>query len=183
MNRYYLIKEIHMKEKENNKNFMSASNLPYPPISVQKPNKYYALLLLEDYTGVVSEMTAINQYIYHDFTIYNTNPKIAKVLEHIAIVEMHHLDILAQLIILLGGNPTFYNQGNYWNGSYVYYGNNVLEKLIADLNAEKEAIKNYQLHIKIINDPYIKNILSRIVIDEEIHVQIFNDLISDLRRV
>lgn len=37
---------------------------PYPEPMVLAPNQYYAMLLLEDYTGQVSEMTAINQYLY-----------------------------------------------------------------------------------------------------------------------
>lgn len=40
---------------------------PYPEIKVLKPNLYYANLLIDDYAGVISEFTAISQYLYHYF--------------------------------------------------------------------------------------------------------------------
>lgn len=156
------------------------SNLPYPEIKVSCPNKHYALLLRDDYAGLVSEMTAITQYLYHYFDIKGCNKEIAKKLESIAIVEMHHLEILAQLIILLGEKPIYFSNNTFWNGSFVDYGNNILDQLRSDLAAELKAIQKYNMHIRMINDPCIQKILERIILDEQIHVQIFTDMINAL---
>jgi bacterioferritin len=55
--------------RENNIHKGYASPLPYPEIKVMEPNKYYATLLLEDYAGMISELTAVNQYSYHSFML------------------------------------------------------------------------------------------------------------------
>lgn len=159
---------------------MYKSDLPYPEIKVNAPNRQYALLLRDDYAGLVSEITAINQYLYHYFDNKEQYKEIALKLEKIAIVEMHHMEILAELITLLGEKPVYFSNNTFWNGSFVDYGNNLLDQLYSDLQAELKAIENYNYHIKIIKDPNIKKILERIVIDEKIHVKIFTDLINSL---
>lgn len=113
-------------------------------------------------------MTAINQYIYHHFVI--NNKEISEMLEKVAIVEMHHLEMLAELIIKLGDNPIYYSQNNYWDGYYVNYGYNIFDQLNSDLDSELKAIQIYQRQIEIIKDPYIQEILQRIVLDEQVHV-------------
>lgn len=75
---------------------------PYPPID-PKPNPHYAQILMEDYAGIVSELTAITKYEYQSVVLMNTFPHFAKELSRIGMAEMHHLHILAQLIFKLGG--------------------------------------------------------------------------------
>ncbi len=154
------------------------SDIPYPEIKVLQPNLYYAKLLQEDYAGIVSEFTAINQYIYHSFLIKSIDEEMSETIECIAIEEMHHLKILAELIILLGGKPTFSFQNNVWNSNYVNYGFNLLNQLNSDLQSEYDAIQTYKEHIELIKDPYIEKILQRIILDEETHVKLFKEMIS-----
>ena len=165
----------------NHKINLYKSDLPYPQIKVMGKNKYYALLLKEDYVGMVSEMTAINQYLYHYFVNNDNYKDIAHMLEQISIVEMTHLEILAKLIILLGEKPIYYSNNSFWNGSYVDYGSNILEQLKSDLESEYKAIDNYNNDILKIDDPYIKDILKRIILDEEIHVELFKEAILKLK--
>jgi len=151
---------------------------PYPEPRVVRPNHYYAMLLLEDYAGTVSEMTAINQYFYHHLT-FETYNDLAELEECISIIEMHHLELLGETIQLLGVPPEFRtltnNRANYWNASYVYYGNNICDRLAADIAAEKAAIQNYRFHQYIIDDPNIKQLLERIIKDEEHHLRLFSE--------
>ncbi|OPX87950.1 MAG: Manganese containing catalase [Pelotomaculum sp. PtaB.Bin104] len=113
---------------------------PYPAVRVTGPNRQYAELLLEDYAGVVSEITAINQYLYHYFTLEGINEEVADLEECISLVEMHHMELLAEAIKLLGVDPRYRvirnNQEIYWNAAFVYYGYNVCDKLAADVAAE-----------------------------------------------
>ncbi|SFQ94713.1 ferritin-like domain-containing protein [Desulfoscipio geothermicus] len=151
----------------------------YPEIRVQRPNRYYAELLLEDYAGQVSEMTAINQYFYHHVVFKEKYADLAALEECISIIEMWHLEMLAETILLLGVDPRIRtltgNQTVYWNANYVYYGNSVCDRLAADIAAEKSAIVQYRKHRDLINDPYIDAILERIIMDEQHHLRLFTE--------
>lgn len=151
---------------------------PYPEIRIVRPNHYYAMLLLEDYAGTVSEMTAINQYFYHYLT-FEKYDDLAELEECISIIEMFHLELLGKTIRMLGVLPEFRtlnnNRSTYWNASYVYYGKNVCDRLASDIAAEITAIKQYRQHQQLIDDPYIKELLERIIKDEEHHLKLFKD--------
>lgn len=151
---------------------------PYPEPRVVRQNHYYAMLLLEDYAGTVSEMTAINQYFYHHLTFENY-PDLENLEECISIIEMHHLDLLGETILLLGVDPEYRtltnNRANYWSASYVYYGSNICDRLASDIAAEKSAIQQYRYHQYLIDDPNIKELLERIIKDEEYHLKLFGD--------
>lgn len=151
---------------------------PYPPVRVLKANPQYACLLQDDYAGVVSEFTAISQYLYHHFFFKKINPELGELLEQVSIVEMYHMELLAETIIALGGNPqiigSFSTGGNFWNGSFIYYGSQLCDQLKADIDAEYKAIEEYYKHIQMIDDPYVKAILQRIIADEQVHIRLFN---------
>ncbi|HEX3048176.1 MAG TPA: manganese catalase family protein [Bacillota bacterium] len=153
----------------------------YPEPKVQAPNHYYASLLLEDYAGPTSELTAINQYLYHHFTLHHLKD-LAELEECIAIIEMKHMELLAETIILLGVDPQFRTLTNnlpaYWSATSVYYGVDACDKLTADISAETQAIKSYRRHQQMIDDPYIKVLLERIIKDEEHHRDLFCDALA-----
>lgn len=151
---------------------------PYPEVKVMRPNLCYACLLMDDYAGVISEFTAISQYLYHSFFFKDIDDELGKLLENVAIVEMLHMGILASVIIKLGGNPqirgSYSTCNNFWNGSFVYYGEELCEQLKANIDSEYKAIREYRKHISMIQDPYIKAILQRIILDEKVHIRLFN---------
>ena len=155
---------------------MYKSNLPYPDIKVEKENIEYAKLLMYPYASMVSEDTATHLYMYQSFILDNN---IGKILENIAIVEMHHLEMLAKTINLLGLKPEYKSNDIPWTSNYVNYNTNLKDILKINIEAETLAIKNYQNLIKVINDKYIKKMLERIIVDEEIHLKIFNDLYNE----
>ena len=73
------------------------ANLPYPEVCVEHKNKFYASLLLDDYASCTSEYTAIAQYVYAH--VKTEDECIQDVFLGIAIVEMCHLDLLADVIL------------------------------------------------------------------------------------
>lgn len=153
---------------------------PYPPISVMEPNPRYAKILLDSYAGTISEMTAINMYIYHHYDSEDDIPEFADVVEAVAIVEMYHLEILAKLIVLLGGDPRYYgSNGAWWSGTYVNYltGEPCLQ-IHADIQAERAAITQYRQQIIAIDDQNIQAILERIIKDEQLHLAQFRKLLN-----
>jgi bacterioferritin len=137
------------------------------------------MLLLEDYAGAVSEMTAINQYFYHYLTFEEKHDDIAELEECVSIIEMYHLELLGKTIRLLGVAPEYRTITNnrviYWNASFVYYGQGICDRLAADIAAERMAIQNYRQHQQLIGDPYIKELLERIIMDEQHHLQLFTN--------
>jgi len=156
---------------------------PYPEIKVRCPNLHYAEMLMDDYAGAVSEFTAINQYLYHHFFFQKVGKKLGELMENIAINEMRHMEILADLIIQLGGNPVIRGgcstEGRFWTGNLIYYGANIREQLQADINAECQAIKGYQKHIRLISDTYIQAVLQRIILDERVHLRLFAQALKE----
>ena len=148
---------------------------PYPPIRVECPNPEYARLLLDDYAGMVSEMTAINQYLFHHYDMPEQFAEVTELLEGVSIVEMRHLEMLAELIKLLGQPPMYMDgEGRFWDASFVQYlPSHPCEQLQADIEAEQLAIQTYRHHMEIIDDRYIRAVLARIIQDEQLHLKLF----------
>jgi len=156
--------------------------LPYPRIGDVKKNEKYAQLLLDDYAGRDSELTAITQYIYQHFTMDDINREIANTTMSIAKVEMKHLELLGEAIVKLGGCPVFRggyeNKDEYWNGRNPVYSVNPIEVLRANIHAEKTAIENYSKRVAMIDEPDIQNLLKRIIRDEQVHYMIYSNLLK-----
>lgn len=161
------------------------SEIKCPCIKVQEKNINYAKLLLEDYAGSTSEETAIHLYIYEHIVTEDRLKEYSEALASIARVEMHHLKILGKLIKLLGLKPvygSFSNNNNFkpWSGLFVDYSIDLKSMLESDIKRETKAIQKYKLHRSLINDKYIKEILTKIIQDEEIHLSIFNKFYQEL---
>lgn len=52
--------------------------------------------------------------------------------------------------------------------------------LQADIAAEKDAIEQYQMHIKMIQDDCVDAVLARIIKDEEYHIMLLRNLMEEL---
>lgn len=158
-------------------------NISYPRIEVTEKNLKYANLLLNDFAGPFSEMTAINQYFYQHLIVDKEHKDIAEALECISMVEMHHLEMLGEIIVLLGGNPLprIENGRNsrYWIGCDISPTQNIKKFLIENIKAEEGAIKAYKRRIAQIKDPKIVTILERIIMDEEHHLGIFQKFLDE----
>lgn len=154
------------------------SSEPYPKPMVEQCNSYYAQLLFEDYAGPVSELTAISQYINHCITS-RSDYDVVELIRKIAITEMRHFELLGITIQLLGSSPVIgcvnNNTMDYWSSKFVYYGNDIIDRLSANATHEANAIRNYRIHQKKIDDPYIKKLLERIISDEELHLRLLMD--------
>ncbi len=161
-------------------------DIPYPIVRVEEKNPYYADLLSQDYAGEVSETTATLLYSYQHFDTFNSNEEFSKVIEEISFVEMKHLEMLGKTINLLGKKPVYKtcesSRGDcvMWTSSNVNYDNEMRDMLKTDIKSEKIAIKNYEHHKELIDDKYIKEMLSRIILDEKRHLEIFETLLEKL---
>ena len=77
-------------------------DLPYPPVQVREKNQNYADLIAISYCGMVSEMSAIMQYINNENRIFHQNCQMGKAFLGMAMAEMMHMQMLGQLVCLLG---------------------------------------------------------------------------------
>ncbi len=158
----------------------------YPEIKVERPNLEYAKLLLQDYAGTVSEDTAVHLYMYQHLLQNEKWEEFAEALEDIAIVEMHHLEILGKLILKLGLNPIYATVDSsndnviYWTSENVDYTDDIKKMLQVDIQAETLAIEQYELHKEMMDDKYIRAIIDRIIQDEKEHLKIFKELYNKL---
>ncbi len=146
---------------------------------VEQQNSEYAQILLQDYAGSVSEFTAIMLYTYQQIIKSQDNKQFAKTLEEISIDEMRHLELLGRTISLLGLEPEYHtidcsnNKEIPWTAQNVNYVTKIKEMLLVNIQSEQQAIINYEEHRKIIDDKYIKQLLTEIIADEEEHLRIF----------
>lgn len=161
-----------------------ASSEPYPKIEVKESNIRYAQILSQNFSGCKSEFTTITQYIYQNLILNSFYSEMAKTIQRIAIVEMHHLNIFGQLITLLGGYPKYqaiYPNGyRIWNGNFVNYSTNINQILYNNVISEQKAYDSYISQAEYIKDENICAVLERIAKDEKIHIDIFNNYISQI---
>lgn len=156
--------------------------LSYPKVHVTEPNAEYAKVLLGDYAGHVSEFGAIAQYIFHMIVLEEDYPDVSEALLGIAIVEMDHLDMLGDLINELGTPPQFRScedrRSTYWCATprNVDYSVTVRKALLSDISIEMKAIANYEKSIEQIDNEEIRCLIRRIILDEEMHIEVFSGL-------
>lgn len=180
-----------MEQKENSLSnqcsFMGVqpimADLPYPPIQVRERNPAYANMLSIDYCGSVSELSAITQYINNENRLSCENCSIAKTLLGIGMAEMMHLQKLGELIVLLGGRVDYtakFRDGKrkMWTPEYLKLPEQVQAMLVADIEAEKGAIHQYEAHIKMIKDDCVNAVLRRIIMDEQYHIMLLRAMLN-----
>ena len=173
----------------NSCNFMGIKpimlELAYPPIQVRERNPFYANLLSADYCGAVSELSAITQYINNENRMSGEKCSLAKTILGIAMAEMMHLQKLGELIFLLGGDVDFTVRTQngctqMWSPQYLTIPHKPREMLIADIESEKDAIRQYKMHSEMICDSNVNAVLSRIIKDEEYHIIVLQALMEEL---
>ncbi len=142
-----------------------------------RQNLKYANLLYDSFGGEAGELTAVSQYIYEHIELRRYE-SFSKILLSISIEEMHHLELIGDLIKRLGGKPYFINrQQCNWNSSNVkYHFNNIYNMLSYNIKSEKKVIEEYKKAITYTQNKSIRDLLERIILDEQTHLEIFNRL-------
>lgn len=162
---------------DNNSNFKG--NEPYPEMNNVKENQHFGRMLYNSYSGSVSELTTVLQYVNENISS-QTSQELKNVLIKIAIEEMFHLKILGDLLVKLGFIPYFMgSRNNKWCSDNVKYKFNCIDDMLKyNIEGEKLAIKEYKRLIENTDDNCVKAVLERIIKDEENHIRIFKSLLS-----
>lgn len=152
-------------------------NLPYPDVKICKKSRHDAALLLEDYASCcISEYTTISQYMYAH--VVSKSDCISQTFYGITLVEMCHLDLLAGVIKDLGVNPKFHDSNcEKWCSDCVRYGRCTKDRIKLAIKGECRAIEQYRMHIEKLHNKCIKDLLARIILDEQLHIKIFKSLL------
>ena len=65
-----------------------------------------------------------------------------------------------------------------WTPEYLKIPEQTKGMLLADIEAEKAAITQYEAHIKMIKDDCVVAVLARIIKDEEYHIMLLRALLN-----
>lgn len=164
---------------------------PYPKLTTTQKDEAIIPDLIYAYSGSKGELTAITQYIYQSFIVKPNNNYLglSRLLEQISIKEMHHLELLSQILISQGINPKFcrYIENNYdicspWSSSNVNYITDVKDFIKYNIEIENDAINEYRQIVQKSQNDNISEIILRIIEDEESHIQIFTKILEILQQ-
>ena len=163
-----------------------ADSAPYPPIRVEGRNTKYAAAMLANMGSCDSEMSTISLYFYNSVVLRETYADLAEAFHKMSMVEMHHLDIFAELACQLGADPRLWHPDRgrpvYWTPACNSYTRTPRRMVCGALEGERAAIAQYRRQADWMNDKYICEILNRIILDEERHVQILQQMEIRLTR-
>lgn len=159
---------------------------PYPEISpdiVIEPD--VIPMIIDSYSGSRGELTATCQYSYQGFLMKPSNEVLYDSLEAISINEMTHLEILSQALIYSKTDPKFcrYIDNNpmiasCWSASNLNYQKNIKQFLENNIKAKEHAIDVYKQIIETTTSQNLKDVISRIIKDEEAHIKMFLALLE-----
>ena len=157
-----------------------AVELPYPEPKNLCPDPVSARMISAAYGGGHGELTAILQYTYHSFIFDKLGDgKTASALIGIAIAEMRHLDILGKTLLALGTDPVFTRFPTYkcdfYSTSFVNYSVGAKKMLLDDIAGEMKAINDYREMLRVLRSEEVSAIISRIILDEELHIKVLKE--------
>ncbi len=163
---------------------ISKADGSYPKVQVNGRNSNYAREMLSNMADVESEISDVSRYFYIAVLTEPMYKEISECFRNISIVEMHHLNIFAQLARQLGADPRLWCVKNkrmrWWSPSYIGYPHELRAMLAESMKAEKEAIRKYSAQARTIGDINIVENLRRIIKDEECHLQTFHEMYQQM---
>ncbi len=67
-----------------------------------------------------------------------------------------------------------------WTPEYLSIPESAGKMLMADIEAEKDAVRQYRMHMEMIRDKYINAVLARIIKDEEYHIMLLQWMLKEM---
>lgn len=161
-------------------------NEKFPTTEGICPDAYSLAVISPAYASPKGELNAILQYFYHFFCFDKHGLKeYADVLESIAIAEMLHLKLLGRTITALGAQPIYCQTPstayNFYSTKYVTYSRNFVNMIEDDIMGEKHAICQYSKMLTRLRNENVKQIVSRILEDEKLHLETLKEIFNKLK--
>lgn len=153
----------------------------YPKLKKQNANSYYLGLVQNLYAGSEGELACFLQATYQFQALEDYDQEIVGTLKKIAEQDQKHLSILSHIILMLGGNPKFLNAQNKWFSTReIDYVQGVKQIISFDIELKEKVILDYKSTIQKISSSEIKSVLSRILADENNHLQALRNIYANL---
>lgn len=163
-----------------------ADSSPYPPLCIERPNPGYASEMLTNIGACSSEMSTVSLYIYNSTILTDRNQEFAQIFHKISMVEMRHLSTFCHLAHMLGADPRLWTCNGkrpcYWSPACNRYPMQLDALLKNAIQTEQDTILKYRRQTEQIRDAYIVDLLNRIILDEQLHVQIFCRMLEEVRQ-
>jgi bacterioferritin len=145
-------------------------------------NKEEVIAVLNDV--VATEIVCVLRYKRHQFTAVGlfAQPVAAQFAEHAA-EEQRHMEMAAERIVQLGGEPNLDPRGLPERSHTEYSpGTSLVDMVKEDLVAERIVIQSYMEMIRWIGDrdPTTRRVLEEILENEEDHADELRDMLADL---
>ena len=174
-----------MNELNHNNNICNFKvDLPYPSIQTKSRCPEYAFAMQSNVGSGNSEMSAVSLYFYNSLILKPDYAYFAKCFHEISIVEMHHLDMFADLAFQMGSDPRLWSIDRlkkcYWTPAYNHYPREIREVIENSIKGEMAAIQKYSKQADMIRDENITDILNRIILDEQRHIEIFHKMLEHI---
>ena len=146
----------------------------YPELVDVKENYRFGRMVYDSYAGGKSELTTILTYVF-EFLTNEREKELVMALKMISMQEMKHMELLGEILVKLGFMPYYMNTyGNKWCSDNVRSSfDNLNDMLKYNIEGENDAINEYKHLINVCDNDSIKDVLSRIIMDEENHIQVF----------
>ena len=162
--------------------FKYTLDIPYPSFDYLEKDDQYASLILSNLSGLHSKMNSVTLYFYNSIILQKDDIELKEAMETICKVELYHLKILAEMSYLLGADPRLWECHNdsleYWSPGFNIYHKNIPNMLENAIIQELNTISNYTHQLDIINNDIICNVLKRIILDDQKHVEIFQKFLK-----
>ncbi len=135
-----------------------------------KPNGYYQGLLTNLYSGNEGEVLTFLQEMYQANLVFPFEKEQYDFLKQLYEDDITHTGRIAELLVLMGGDPKYLNIHNVWiSGKSVDYVKSYKQILYSNLELKEKIIIDYKTTINKINDNNINLILSLNLEDEMLH--------------
>ena len=135
-----------------------------------KPNGYYEGLITNLYSGNEGEVLTFMQEMYQANIVYPFEKEQYEFLKKLFQDDIVHTGRLAEILVLMGGDPKYINVHNIWiSGKSVDYVKSYKQMLYTNLELKEKTIIDYKTTISKINDRNINLILSLNLEDEILH--------------
>ena len=160
-------------------NIQYSLDLPYPELK----EPFYTSdvkCIVDDYSGRNGELTAVLQYLYQHYITDGVYERISQTLKGIAIVEMRHHAMLGEAIAKMGGDPIMGGSTCFWSGANVNYTKNPVAFLQHNIMTEKQAVVNHKRAAACVKNPTLSELMLIIVMYEEVHIKLFEDMLDEL---
>lgn len=170
------------------------------PVRVSGPNPRLAKMIMTQYGGAQSELSASLRYLNQRYSMPTNKAK--GLLTDIGTEELAHMEIIATLVFNLtrrvrpdqleaanlGGHYADHDHGLFWtdaNGvpwiaSYVSTTGDPVADLQEDLAAEQKARAVYENLIDLSDDPCVTDVLKFLREREVVHFQRFGEALNDI---